>query len=142
MCPRSAYTRRRVEALREKFGIWDSLPPPGFSESGIHLASATGKPPWIHVQGFVKWAKKNLDSGIFFLRCADCPHRVEAPPDEFTDGVCITSLHVEYAERGNEYGILFRCSLFCENVLEYVRIHAIYRVNQAEYVIHILVVAP
>jgi len=26
--------------------------------------------------------------------------------------------------------------------LDYVRIHAIYRVHQAEYVIHILVVAP
>jgi len=33
--------------------------------------------------------------------------------------------------------------LFCEYYhLEYVRIHVIYRVNQAEYVIHILVVAP
>jgi len=32
---------------------------------------------------------------------------------------------------------------FCEYIhLEYIRIHAIYRVNQAEYVIHILVVAP
>jgi len=33
-----------------------SLPPPGFSESGIQLASATGKPLgflWIHVQGFI-----------------------------------------------------------------------------------------
>jgi len=34
-------------------------------------------------------------------------------------------------------------SLFCEYIhLEYVRIHGIYRVDQAEYVIHILVVAP
>jgi len=34
-------------------------------------------------------------------------------------------------------------SLFCEYIrLEYVRIHVIYRVNQAESVIHILVVAP
>jgi len=34
-------------------------------------------------------------------------------------------------------------SLFCEySRLEYVRIHVIYSVNQAEYVIHILVVAP
>jgi len=54
--------------------------------------------------------------------------------------VCI--LYVEYAEREKEYGILFIFSLFCEYMhLEYVRIHAIYRVNQAEYVIHILVVA-
>ena len=54
-----------------------------------------------------------------------------------------TSPHVEYAERGTEYCILFRFSLFCEYVyLEYVRIHAIYRVNQAECVLHILVVAP
>jgi len=35
------------------------------------------------------------------------------------------------------------CSLFCEYIHnEYVRIHVIYRGNQAEYVIHILVVAP
>ena len=55
----------------------------------------------------------------------------------------ITDLHVEYAERGNEYGILFIFSLFCDYTrLEYVRIHAICRVHQAEYVIHILVVAP
>jgi len=34
-------------------------------------------------------------------------------------------------------------SLFCEYIwLEYLRIHVIYRVNQAEYGIHILVVAP
>jgi len=49
------------------------------------------------------------------------------------------SLHVEYAERGTEYGILFIVSLFCECIyLEYVRIHVIYSVNQAEYVIHFL----
>jgi len=52
-------------------------------------------------------------------------------------------LHVEYAEREKEYGILFIFSLFCECIhLEYVRIHVIYRVNQAKYVIHMLVVAP
>jgi len=34
-------------------------------------------------------------------------------------------------------------SLFCQYIrLEYVRIHAIYSVSQAEYGIHILVVAP
>jgi len=34
-------------------------------------------------------------------------------------------------------------SLFCEDVhLEYVRIHVIYSVHQAEYVVHIRVVAP
>ena len=55
----------------------------------------------------------------------------------------VWSLHVEYAYRGNEYGILFIFSLFCEyRHLEYVRIHAIYRVNQVQYVIHALVVAP
>ena len=44
-------------------------------------------------------------------------------------------LHVEYADRGKSYGILFMFSLFCEHIhLEYVRIHAIYRVNPAEYV--------
>jgi len=53
------------------------------------------------------------------------------------------TLHVEYAERGKEYGILFILSLLCEySHLEYVRIHVIYRVNQAEYIIYILVVAP
>ena len=53
------------------------------------------------------------------------------------------TLHVEYAEREKEYGILLISILFCEYVhLEYVRIHVIYRVNQAEYIIHIRVVAP
>jgi len=34
-------------------------------------------------------------------------------------------------------------NLFCEHIyLEYVRIHVIYRVNQAEHVIHVLVVVP
>jgi len=43
-------------------------------------------------------------------------------------------LHVEYAERGKEYGILFIFSLFCEYIyLEYTRNHVIHRVNQAEY---------
>jgi len=52
-------------------------------------------------------------------------------------------LHVEYAERGNEYGILFIFSMICENTrLEYVRIHVVYRAYQAIYVIHIRVVAP
>jgi len=38
------------------------------------------------------------------------------------------TLHVEYAERGNEYGILFIFSLFYEYIhLQYVRIHVIYR---------------
>jgi len=57
--------------------------------------------------------------------------------------VSIFSLHIEYAEQGKEYGILFMFSLFCEYIhLEYVRIHATYRVNQTEYVIHLLVAAP
>jgi len=56
---------------------------------------------------------------------------------------CILTLHVEYAERGNEYGILFMFSLFCEYIhLAYVRIHIVYGVHQAGYGIHILVVAP
>jgi len=39
--------------------------------------------------------------------------------------------------------ILFRFGLFCEySDLEYVRIHAIYRVNQAGYAIHIPANAP
>ena len=52
------------------------------------------------------------------------------------------SLHVEYAEQGKEYGIISIVSLFCEYIhLEYERIHVIYRVNQAENVFHIIVVA-
>ena len=52
-------------------------------------------------------------------------------------------LHVEYADRGKEYGIRFIFSLLCEYTpLEYVRIHVIYRVNQAEYGIQMLLVAP
>ena len=55
----------------------------------------------------------------------------------------VGGLHVEYAEREKEYGMLFISSLFCECMrLEYELIHVIYRVTQAEYVIHILVVAP
>jgi len=54
----------------------------------------------------------------------------------------VVTLHVEYAERGNKYGILFIFSLFCEyRTLEYVRIHVIYRVDQAECGIYILVAA-
>jgi len=53
------------------------------------------------------------------------------------------TLHVEYAARGQEYGILFVFSLFGEySHLEYVRLHVIHRVDQAEYVVHILMVAP
>jgi len=52
-------------------------------------------------------------------------------------------LRVEYAEREKEYGILCIISLCCECIdLEYARIHVLYRIHQAEYVIHILVVAP
>jgi len=40
------------------------------------------------------------------------------------------TLRVEFAERGNNYGILFRFSLFCEYIhLEYARVHVIYRVT-------------
>jgi len=56
-----------------------------------------------------------------------------------------TSLNVEYAERGKENTVFYSyiCRLFCEHIqLEYVRIHAIYRVDQAEYGIHRRVVAP
>ena len=36
------------------------------------------------------------------------------------------TVHVECAERGKKYGILFIFSLFCESIhLEYVRIHAV-----------------
>jgi len=53
-----------------------------------------------------------------------------------------SALHVEYAERSRKYGIPFICSLLCEYTnLEYVRVLVIYRVNQAEYVIHMHVAA-
>ena len=56
---------------------------------------------------------------------------------------CLRVLYVECAERGNEYGIPFISSQFCEySYLEYVRIHVTYRVSEAEGAIHILVVAP
>jgi len=56
--------------------------------------------------------------------------------------VSTLSLHVEYAERGNAYGITFICILLYEySNLEYVHIHAIYWVDQAEYAIRILVAA-
>ena len=42
-----------------------------------------------------------------------------------------------------KYSLLFIFSLFYEySNLEYVHIHVIYRVKQAEYVIHILLAAP
>jgi len=48
-------------------------------------------------------------------------------------------LRVEYAKRRNKYGIRFILSLFYEYIhLEYVHVHVIYRVDQAEYVSHIL----
>jgi len=56
---------------------------------------------------------------------------------------CTVVLHVEYAERGHEYRILFLFSLFCECMhLEDIRIHGKYRAQQAGNGIHILVVAP
>ena len=49
---------------------------------------------------------------------------------------------VEYARGRIAYGILFILSLFYEySNLEYVHIHIIYRVNQAEYGIRIRVAA-
>ena len=41
---------------------------------------------WIHVQGFIKWAKKNPDLRGVFLRCADCPHRVQNLRAEYRRG--------------------------------------------------------
>jgi len=52
------------------------------------------------------------------------------------------TLHVEYAEWRINYGSLFILGLLCEYInLGYVRVPVIYRVNQAEYVIHIRVAA-
>ena len=64
-------TQVRLRALRGQSRIRYSLSPPGFSESGIHLASDTGNPfefLWMHVelQGFIKWANKNLNSEVVF----------------------------------------------------------------------------
>jgi len=53
------------------------------------------------------------------------------------------ALHVEYAGGRIAYSISSIFSLFHEyTYLKYVRIHVIYRVNQAEYGIRIRVVAP
>jgi len=55
----------------------------------------------------------------------------------------VVTLHVEYAGGSIQYCILFIFGLFYEySNLEYIRIHIISRVNQAEYGIHIRVVAP
>ena len=74
-----------------------------------------------------------------------CIYRVEAYSDlQSRLGLSLTvTLHVECVERGNEYGMLFTSSLFCQYIhLEYVHIYGMYRANQAEYGIHIRVVAP
>ena len=69
-------------------------------------------------------------------------HRRGGTADRAPNGQHDLTLHVEYAERGNEYGILFIFSLYCENRhLEYVRIHVIYRVTQAGYIIRIRMAA-
>jgi len=86
--------------------------------AGFTPPSATPSPPLPHL------TKQQGGGGV--VRKWVVPHLHE-------------TLYVGYAEPGNEYGILFTFSLFCEY---YVRVHVIYRVNQAEYGIHILVVAP
>jgi len=75
---RSAYSTCRPVTPRGQSRIRYSLPSPGFSASGIHLASATGKPLgflWIHVPGFIKWATKKSRFGVLFS-CADFPRRL------------------------------------------------------------------
>jgi len=43
----------------------------------------------------------------------------------------------------NKYVLLFMIRLFCEYMnLEYIHVHVIYRVDQAEWVIRIIVAAP
>jgi len=60
-----------------------------------------------------------------------------------TQTTLLRTLHVEYEERRNKHGILFIFSLFCEYIkLEYVRVHIIYTVHQAEYGIRVLVAMP
>jgi len=59
--------RPTLPTLRGKSMIRYTLPALGFSESRIHLASATGEPLgflWIHVQGLITLAKNNLDLGF------------------------------------------------------------------------------
>ena len=52
----------------------------------------------------------------------------------------LVALHVEYAGGRVKYGLLFRFSLFYEySNLEYAHFHVIYKVDQAEYGIRILV---
>jgi len=72
---------KSLPSLRGQSRIRYSLPPPGFSEPGIHLASATGKSLgflWIHVQRSMKWPKKNLDSFFFLLRGLTLPRAAVA----------------------------------------------------------------
>jgi len=55
----------------------------------------------------------------------------------------VLTLHAEYVKQRTQYVILFIFSLFCEYMhLEYVRMHVLCRVNQAEYAIRILKAAP
>jgi len=73
--------------------------------------------------------------------------RVHPPRQLVLLYVCVVNLHVEYAggktwekQRKTKYSILFIFSLFYEySNPEYVHIHAIYRVDQAEYGIRIRV---
>jgi len=57
-------------------------------------------------------------------------------------GERLATLHVEYAERRIEYGIIFSFSLYEYTHLEYVHIHVIYRVNKEKYAIRIPTAAP
>jgi len=60
----------QVRILRGQSRIRYSLPPPGFSESDIHLASATGNPPWIPLDsrtGIHKMGQKGSRFGISFF---------------------------------------------------------------------------
>jgi len=74
--------------------------------------------------------------GVLFTRLSldvhSCTRDSSGPP----------TLYVEYAERRIKYGILFIFSLFYEySNLDYGHVHGIRRVNQAEYVIRILMAA-
>ena len=67
------------------------------------------------------------------------------PPSPDSPCVCHALYTYMLNTRGGrrKYGILFRFSVFYEySNLEYEHIYVIYKVHQAEYVIHILVVAP
>jgi len=70
---------------------------------------------------------------IFFSSCKQVTPQRKVGAGMVGRAGWVRGIHLEYAERGRKYDILFIISLFCGyNNLEYVRVPVIYRVNQAE----------